>query len=243
MNEDVLKYLVGEMLKREFAQFDDPQKWKFSLKHRRAMKRIFARYEKNVQKLKKRSVEQAAPIEQHHPRSLKQRLIITLCVLFLLMFLVGWVVVFVSKDFHGTVYDDNTLLTAVNTENAPTIIEYVYALNSLPEGFEQVDKAVSPTNVYTFYENGLTKQTITLFQWVKSHYAPHVNTEHHAPEEIAINGGTGLYIDLSRDSDKTLLIWDNGDYIIQIVADLDKNATINLAKINKVEKIDISYAP
>ncbi len=244
MNENVLKELLGEMLKREFEEFDDPPKWKFSLKHRLAMKRIFARYEMNVQKLKEKSIEKTAPTEQHYTyHSFKQRLIIALCIVLLMTFLVGWVVVFVSRDFHGTVRHEYTLLNAKNYENAPLTIECVYTLNSVPEGFELIETIPSPTSVYTLYENSLTDQTIALSQWVKSHFAPHVNTEHRAPEEIAINGSTGLYIDLSRDSDKTLLIWDNGDYIFELSADLDKKATIDLAKINKVEKIGISYAP
>ncbi len=236
MNENVFRQLLGEMIESEFAEFDNPPEWKFSLKHRLAMKRIFTRYERNVQNLKEKTIERTTPTEQHYTyRSFKQRLLIALCVVLLLTFLVGWIVVFVSKDFHGTVYEDNTLLSPVNLENAPQIIEYTYTLSSVPDGFELIETVPSPTNVYTKYKNNLTNQTIAFSQWVKSHYTPHINTEeHHTLEEIEINGSTGLYVDFSKKTyNHSLLIWDNGDYIIEVSADLDKKAAIELLKINK----------
>ena len=88
MNEDLFRQLLGEMLESEFAEYDDPPKWKFSLKHRRAMKRIFVRYERNAKKLKENTSETAIPIERCKPRfNLKQRLLITLCIIFLMTLL------------------------------------------------------------------------------------------------------------------------------------------------------------
>ena len=131
--------------------------------------------------------------------------------------LVGWVVVFTSKDFHGIVYADNTHLSAVNIENSSTRIEYTYSLNYIPDGFELVETVTSPTSVYMLYENNLTKQTITLSQWVKSHYRPHINTEHYDIEETDINGYSGLCIDFSNDEwQHSVIIWDNGDYVIEM---------------------------
>lgn len=235
MSENVFRQLLGEMVDSEFAEYNS-REWKFSLKHRLAMKRIFARYENNVQKLKEKSIEPIAPNEQNKPRlSFKRRLLLALCIIFFMTFLVGWVVVFVSKDFHGTVHHEYTLVNAKNLENAPQTIEYTYILNSVPDGFELIETIPSPTNIYTKYKNNLTNQTIVLSQWVKSHYTPHINTEHRILEEIDINGITGLFVDFSGDtSDSSLAIFDNGDYIIEISADLDKESTIELCKVNKL---------
>jgi len=235
MNEDVLREALGEMMKREFAEFDDPPKWKFSLKHRLAMHRIFARYERNVRKLKEKSIEKTAPIQHNKPRlSFKRRLVIALCIVLLMTLLVGWTLVFTSRDFHGTVHHEYTLINAKNLENAPQTIEYEYALNAVPNGFEIIERISSPIAVYTLYKNKATNQTIALHQWVKSHYKPHVNTEHHDLEEIDINGNTGLCIDFSHDTCyHSLLFWDNGDYIIEISTDFDKECTIDLLKIHK----------
>lgn len=236
MNEDVLRELLGEMIESEFAEYDNSPEWKFSLKHRLAMRRIFARYERNLQKLKEKSIEKTAPTEQPHTyHSFKRSLIIALCIVFFMTFLVGWVVVFVSRDFHGTVHHEYTRLNAKNLENAPSTIEYTYTLNSVPDGFELIETNSSSTSVYAFYENSLTNQTIVFCQWVKSHYTPYINTEHYILEEIEFNGSIGLYVDFSKETyNSSLLIWDNGDYIIEISADLDKEATIELSKINKI---------
>ena len=69
MNENIFKQLLGEMLESDFAEFDNSPEWKPSLKHRLAMKRIFARYERNVRKLKEKDVKQhTEPSEPTDPR-------------------------------------------------------------------------------------------------------------------------------------------------------------------------------
>lgn len=235
MNESVFRQLLGELMVSEFAEYDNPPKWKFSLKHRIAMRRIFARYERNVQKLKQKPIVQTIPIEQHHTyRNIKQRLIIVLCIVLLLALLMGCVIVYVSKDFRGTVYEDNTHLFPVNLENSLQTIEYEYVLSCVPEGFELIETISSRTNVYTEYKNELTNQTITFCQWVKSHYTPHLNTEYHPIEEVEIDGKTGVCIDFSYDYNQSLIVWDNGDYVIEIMADFDKTSVINLCKINRL---------
>lgn len=56
-------------------------------------------------------------------------------------------------------------------------------------------------------------------------------------EEVNLNGGTALCIDFSDTTYKqTLIVWDNGDYIIEALADFDKESTVTLLKINKVLK-------
>lgn len=237
MNDPVLKRILEKSIMRELAAFenDDTPEHKFSLKHRIAMKRIFARYERNVRKLRENELAKAPVITEYKPKlSLKQRLIIVAVIIFLMTFLVGWVVVFVSEKFHGTVYRDNTHIFAVDLENAPLIIENKYHLNSVPEGFELIETDSSPTDLYSLYMNETTKQTIALHQCVKQYYKTHINTEHHALEEIFINGNKGLFIDLSsKTCDYSIVMWDNGDYIIEISANLNKEDTINLSKITK----------
>ncbi len=176
MNENIFRELLGEMTESEFAEYDNSPEWKFSLKHRLAMKCILARYERNVQKLKEKTIERTAPTERQHTHlNFKQRLTIALIIVFL-MALTGCVVAsFISINFHGTVYEDNTHLFPVNVENAPLTIEYKYTLNSVPNGFELIETVPSPTNVYTKYKNNLTNHSIALSQWVKSHYTPHID--------------------------------------------------------------------
>ena len=237
MSEDRFKEILGKTLEYEFSGFDSAPEHKFSRKHRRAMKRIFAEYRKNVRS-PLRETAQASPEpaagRRTTVRSLKQRVLTAAVIIILLTFLTGWVVIYRSRAFHGTVYPDNTHIFAVDTEGCPETIEYEYALAFVPEGFELAEKGVSLTDVCILYMNNTTGQLIVFQQWVKSHYMPHIDTENGILNEVDINGKAGLYVDFGDSSwENSLVIWDNGDYIIEIDANLDKKSIINLAKINK----------
>lgn len=94
-NETVFREILEELVKREFAEFDDPEnipEHKLSLKHCLAMRRIFARYERNVRKLKKaRAAAEMPEKTEYIPQySLKQRIIIALVIIVLMTLLTGW---------------------------------------------------------------------------------------------------------------------------------------------------------
>lgn len=240
MNENVLKEILLEVHEIECGVVDDLPDFKASLRHRLATKRIFTRFEKNTRKLRKTGTIQEPLITEHRARrySVKQRLLIAMLIIILMAFLAGCVsaiVKFVSERFNGTVYEDNTLLSAVDLKNCPQTIEYQYVLTNIPNEFELIKTASSTTNVCTLYLNSSTGQVITLNQWVKSHFSTHYNTEKNAFEEIKINGVTRLFIDFSSDTrNNSVLIWDNDDYIIEISADLDKNSALDLLNIAKL---------
>ena len=243
MNKNVLKEILLEVHEIECGVVDDLPDFKISLRHRLAMKRIFTRFEKNTRKLRKTGTIQEPLITEHRARrySIKQRLLIAMLIIILMAFLAGCVsaiVKFVSEHFSGTVYEDNTLLSAVDLENCPQTIEYQYLLTNIPDGFELIETVSSPTNVCTLYLNSSTGQAITLNQWVKTHFSTHYNTEKNKFDEININGTIVLFIDLSSDKRNNLvLIWDNEDYIIEISANLDKEQALDLLNITKIKKI------
>ena len=235
MNEEIFREILARVEECEFAEYDNAPEHKFSLKHRIAMKRIFARYERSVRKIQKKEPVKPQQADEYKSKlSMKQRLLLVTIVIILMTFLVGWVVVFVSDRFHGTVYRDNTQLTAANLENCPQKIESKYALANIPEGFEMIETNSSIMHVYTLYMNQSTNQTIALRQWVKSKFKPHYNTEHYVIEEVNANGLTGLCVDFSDvENSRTLVVWDNDDYILEILADLDKDSVINLSSFDK----------
>lgn len=239
MSENVLREIMLEVHKIECGVPDDLPDFKPSLKHRLAMKRIFARFERNARKLRNIGTIQEPPITEHKARryNLKQRILIATLIIILMTLLAGCVSVivkFVSERFNGTVYEDNTQLVVTNLENCPQTIEYRYALTSVPDGFELIKTVSSPANICTLYLNSSTGQVITLNQWVKTHFSSHYNTKDNVFEEIEINDTKGLFIDLSSDKRKnSVLIWDNVDYIIELSADLDKNSAMNLLDITK----------
>ena len=91
-----------------------------------------------------------------------------------------------QKTFMERLYNDNTQLFAVNTEDCPTTIEYEYYLSNLPDEFEMVEHDSLSFYVYTLYENTSSGQVITFSQYTKEKFTPHYNTEHNNFEEIEI---------------------------------------------------------
>lgn len=233
MNESDFKNILAEICEEEIAELNKFPPFKPSLRHRLAMKRIFALYEKKTHITA--SNPPIIPTSQSKHLHLSKRLIILFAVIICAVLLTGFMLVYFSKNFHGTVYNDNTQLFAKNTENCPITIEYEYYLSNLPDGFEMVEHDLLSFYVYTLYENTSSGQVITFSQYTKEKFTPHYNTEHDNFEEIDINDHHGIFIDFSDNEHfGSIVVWDNGDYILEIVGDLSKNILADLAKSAKI---------
>lgn len=233
MNENILKEVLSEIYEEEISALDNLPQFKTSLRQRFVMKHIFTLFEKN----KHKSVN--TPLQnvdlQQKPLRLRNRLVLIFALIICAALLTGFVVVFVSKNFCGTVYGDNTHIFAVNIENCTTTIENKYYLPDLPKGFELIESDSSSFDVYTLYQNNETKQALTISQYSKNHFKPHYDTEHHHFENVEVNGHSGLCIDFSDDEHYcSMVVWDNDDYILELFGDLSKNQLIELAKTAKV---------
>lgn len=233
MNESDFKNILAEICEEEIAELNKFPPFKPSLRHRLAMKRIFALYEKKTHITA--SNPPIIPTSQSKHLHLSKRLIILFAVIICAVLLTGFMLVYFSKNFHGTVYNDNTQLFVKNTENCPITIEYEYYLSNLPDGFEMVEHDLLSFYVYTLYENTSSGQVITFSQYTKEKFTPHYNTEHDNFEEIDINDHHGIFIDFSYNEHfGSIVVWDNGDYILEIVGDLSKNILADLAKSAKI---------
>lgn len=233
MNESDFKNILAEICEEEIAELNKFPPFKPSLRHRLAMKRIFALYEKKTHITA--SNPPIIPTSQSKHLHLSKRLIILFAVIICAVLLTGFMLVYFSKNFHGTVYNDNTQLFVKNTENCPITIEYEYYLSNLPDGFEMVEHDLLSFYVYTLYENTSSGQVITFSQYTKEKFTPHYNTEHDNFEEIDINDHHGIFIDFSDNEHfGSIVVWDNGDYILEIVGDLSKNILADLAKSAKI---------
>lgn len=233
MNENDFKAVLAEICDEEIFELNKFPPFKTSLRHRLAMKRIFALYEKKTHITV--SVPPIIQTSQSKHLHLSKRLIILFAVIMCAALLTGFMLVYFSKDFHGTVYNDNTQLFAVNTENCPITIEYEYYLSDLPDTFKMVEHDLTRTDFYMRYENTSFGQVITLTQYTKNGFNTHYNTEYHNFDEIEINGHSGVCLDISNgECDGSIVIWDNGDYILEIVGNLPKNHLVDLAKSTKV---------
>jgi hypothetical protein len=232
MNESVLKSLIKESVELELAKYREVPEHDFSKKHNRAMKRIFKLYEKNTRKFRPTAIAK----QKTHIKLTRKTALIAIVIAFLAVLAGCGIRYFISQSFRGAVYSDNTELFPIDIESGPSTIEEKYYLSELPEEFEILDAGSSPFNVYISYKNRFSYQTISFNQWVKSEFGSiHYNTENYELEEIEINGHYGVCLDLSDETYScSCAIWDNGDYILEISADLSKNELLDLAKSAKV---------
>lgn len=235
MNEKDFKSILAEICEEEISELNKFPPFKPSLRHRFAMKRIFAAFEKNTCQ----AAAVPAPsleVQRTHKRPSARLAIlfaIIVCAALFSPLLSGFVVIYTSESFRGVIYPDHTDIHATDTEGCLTTIEYEYYLPEVPEGFEIADKDVSKVWVFTDYKNKLSEQYIFFVQFTKDTFVAHCNTEYYDFEEIEINGHNGLCID---ESNYSYIVWDNGDYILEIYGGLNKNAMMNLAKTAKILK-------
>ena len=236
MSEQKLNDVLMESYRDEFEEFDNVPEHKFSLKHGLAMKRIFKLYEKNTECYRKETM-QNTPAKPKVKFTRKTALVLVM-IIFLGAFLGCTAVYYISHNFYGEVHKEYTRIHPIYTENCPTRIEEEYYLPDIPEGFVLLEEDSSPFSSFTLYMNEATNQTIVFNQIVKSAFGTvHLNTEHHDLEEIKINGNYGILLDFSDDTQNSgLVMWDNGDYILEVSADMNKNDVINLAESAKILK-------
>lgn len=236
MSESVLKSILEESARLEWAKYENAQEHVFSKKHERKMKHVFKLFERNDCKLK----PYIGSRPHYHFRFTKRNIIVLLAVIFLAALAGCGVTYFTSKNFYGKVNADNTELFVINTENCPSTIEDKYYLPCLPDGYEVLGTDSTPFYEWISYENPATEQTLTFCQFAKVSFdSTHYDTENQKFEEININGHSGLCLDYSSQGyNYAVIVWDNGDYILELYGETSKNELYDLAKTAKVYKDD-----
>lgn len=139
------------------------------------------------------------------------------------------------KDFLLNIFSDHSHIAANDfSESESDSIEIVYPktirtkyditadMSSYERNVNYEDKII----VMLSYTNGDT--TIDFEQLVVDKYDEYINTEGASIEHIDINGHDAVgYMD---NHNCYCLIWNNGEYVISISANIDKNELIELAK-------------
>ncbi len=221
MNEISLKQILEEMCLEEVNEFKNMKNiphHHFSLRHRRAMKKILS-----ANQPERRGLRSLPPTK---------RIVIATMLIFLALFTITASGVAIN-GFVRKRHRDNTQLFVVNVENSPSLIEYEYYLSEIPDGYELYENDTTLYSVCKIYINS-ENRTLTFYQNVKKYYDQHFDNEKNSFEEVEINGHYGLYIDFGTEKrEHGDLVWDNGDYILEINGDLSKSELISLAQSAK----------
>lgn len=205
-----LSEIMEEVYRLDFAQYDNPPYHFFSFRHRKAMKRLFnpSNGSKNVGSSSK----------------IGRRVLILVIAAFTVLVSVTAGAAMI-RGFSRKVHKDNTQLFAVDTVNCPQTIEYLYYLPEIPEGYEFCEQMSESVYVYTSYINSSNK-TMILHQFVKKVYSVHYDNEYSVFEELEINGKYAVFRGTEKGGS---LVWDNGDYVLQISGNFTKEELITLA--------------
>ena len=232
-NEALLDEVLTEYYDAYLSRFDDVAEHRFSLRHRLKMRKIFKLYEKNVQKLYH---EPAAKQHEIGKVRFSRKTVLAIVAIVLLSVIAGCAVAyFVPESFRGIAHDDNTQLFAVNVEGAPDTIEYTYALSEIPQGFEMIETNVSDYDAYINYSNDSTGGYIVIYQYIKTKYSPHFNTEQATLSKFEIGEKEGVVLSTNDGNVSHYTVaWDNGDYIIEILTNYNEINAENLCRMLKV---------
>lgn len=226
--------LISGYYEKSFSETVEVPLPKFSLKHQMRMNRIFKLYAKNKEQILKNdcSASYNADLVHHKPLSIRKRIMMAAIIILILAFMTGFVIMFISNGFKGTVHHDNTHLFAVNAADSPNVIEE-YTLSVVPDGYELYETTRSSIDSFTVYIKGSKELVFT--QTVKSEFSLHINTEGYELQETNINGCNAVCAEFKRETEtNSLVVWDNDKYILELYGEFAKDELINLANSNEI---------
>lgn len=226
MNEFTVEEAIAEAHKLETESFDGKPRHKFSLRHRINMNRIIALYEKNTCRLEKRAYKFSF-----------KRTVILICVV-ILTALFAAAAVMVIGEFKAVPHTDNTELFVIDPAGAPTDIgENLYRITDLPDGYAIEDETLSIRNYAVIYANAAGGKSFMFRQFTKEAFDVHYDSENVYFEEAEVNGHSALYMEFNKNGYSSyLLLWDNGDYVLEISGNLPKDELFALAESAEIIK-------
>ena len=225
MDNHTLDEIIQEAYDREFAKYDGLPKHRFSFRHRRNMKKVFKLYEKNS--------EQQLFVGSRPVKRLSSVFVVAAVLAILTAAAVAAIGIYtnISRTHHGE-FDQ---LFVIDYENAPKTIDYIYELTALSDDYVIIDEIQSSELYIITWHNPKTDSEIMFRQSIKKDFSMNVDNERGKLETVFIDQKSGLYIDWSNENkDSGFIVWDNGDYILNIIGDLNKNEILDLAENAKI---------
>ena len=226
MDNHTLDEIIKDAYDREFAKYDGQPKHRFSFRHRRNMKKVFKLYEKNSEQ---QSVSASRPA-----RRLSAVLVIAAAVVMLAAISSAAVSIYTNISWEQDDYSYHFL--ASDYKNAPKQIDYIYEFAALPDDYELIQEFQIDQMYNAVWENKETRDCVMLAQSVKWYFQTITGSKGRKPEIVYINDKPGLYTDWTAPGDEgsSFIVWDNGDYILEIRANMNKEEVLALAESAKI---------
>lgn len=134
-------------------------------------------------------------------------------------------------DFLSSIFSDHTTIESVLDLDGdyPETIEERYEITEGLEGFILENTTISSKSVLYYYRNPKDNTYLSFSQRTISNYMVDINTENSTFTIVSIGDISAIYyIDNFGYNN---LIWNNGEYIIELHSSLKQNALIEFAKI------------
>lgn len=221
--EDLLCKAFDEVYEHEFDKYKKGRFHFFSFRHRRMMKELFSRLEKN------KPVGSTQEYQYVPKKKRPSALIIAIIVSAVLTITASAIAIY---SFNFERHQTHTVVFSENVENAPTTIRQMYTIDAPPYGYIETERYEGTAVVNVTYTKG--NESLSFQQSVKPTYKPHVNTEGYKIIETDVNGYSGFYVENEA---HMLLIWDQDDYIFTLIGNFNKDEMIELAKSVKIREM------
>lgn len=213
MNSEFLKAALQDAYIADFSGFDSAPEFRASLSHRVRMRRILSKF-------------YGAPLQETKPK-FNRRIAAVLLIIILMAAIAGCTGVIIS-NFTFRQHSDNVEVEAAGTGKSQ--IEDIYCIPSLPDGFELTDEITPEMTGGMIYDLTYNRgdELISFTQCIKSKYNSHLDNEHGDLEEITVGGHTGLY--LGGYGSVCIIVWDDGNYILEFATTLPRDEAFALAE-------------
>ena len=220
MCKNTLDDIFEEVHKQDFEEFDNAPRHRFSRRHRCEISKILT----------------AGELQPYTPKkvSVRKRIMVA-CLVVLLALISAAAGAAVVNSFTAKQYSNHTEIFTSNADVCPKLITDVYYIPKMPDDYELVECVKNPTCVNTKYRNKKTGEYATFDQSVKENYDVHFDNVHHRIEELQINGQNALFFHSKNAKHKSdRIVWDCGDYVLEIFGDFPQEELIELAESVKV---------
>lgn len=147
---------------------------------------------------------------------------------------IGW------SSFKVEEYDIYSLLNITDISDAPLTLEERYEIGADLNGYEAEILLDNDYMVDTYYTNLYNTDKYFEFSQMTKDYAQgmRINTENamQMPTTIDVNGYIGLYT--QTEYREHLVLWDNGDYFIVVIAGNEFGINELISICNSVQKVE-----
>ena len=223
MNQFDLGSILDELHEKEFSEFCNVPMHHFSIRHRKAMKKLF----------------NSGCSLKYKPVRLTRRTALVIAVMIFLALITAGLMVYRIAGFRGNVHNDNIHMFASDVTGSPDIIEREYSLGYVPDGYELVKHIgnIGDNFLMREFSNSDSDSYIIFYQYTKAHFNSHFDNEKRQIERVTINGCDGFWwTSQNEDSLLNKIVWANDDYIFSVSGNLNKEAVEELANSTKLIK-------